>query len=259
MGCVVSWVGRLLFGTLLGSSFLALSQAPQSVRISAGEFPPYLTAKQHNNGIAGQIIREAFESQGVKVTFYFMLWQRAFLQAQHGQADASAIWLKKPEREKLFYYSQPIVEEQHVFFYRKDRPFDWQSIEDLEDYHMGGLFGFSYGPDMDKALADGKLKMERVVRDKMNFKKLLRKKIDLYPQERLVGYQVVRRSFKQQDTEQITHHPKPFLTKPSYLIFPKSSAESQKLLSIFNQGMKELHQSGRIKQISEGLNSSVTP
>ncbi len=92
--------------------------------------------------IVGQTITEAFALQGRTVKFEFVPWKRAFKSALHGDCDRTAIWLKNLEREHDFYYSEPDIEECHVFFYLWRRPLEWHTVDDLKGKTLGGLQGF---------------------------------------------------------------------------------------------------------------------
>ena len=80
----------------------APSQGAETIRIAVGHFPPFLSESLPGQGTAAQLIREAFAIKGIEVVFVFLPWPRAFSETQNGQFDATAIWLKRPERENKF-------------------------------------------------------------------------------------------------------------------------------------------------------------
>jgi len=176
--------------------FFSFAQAKeQTIKIGVGEWAPYLSKDLKHKGIAGRIITEIFAKEGIQVTFKFYPWKRAFEMAKFGKIDGTAVWLKKPEREKIFYYTDAVIEEKHVFFHLKKKPFEWNKISDLKNMHLGGLVGFSYGKELDTAIEMKKLLIDRTITDTQNFKKLLNGRIELYPQEVNVGLNVLQKEF----------------------------------------------------------------
>ena len=224
------------------------SYSEETIRLTSGEWATYLSEKLKNNGIVGRIIKEAFALEGIDVKISFFPWKRAYSEAEKGKYDGTAVWLKKPEREKQFLYSDPVIEEQHVFFHLKRYPFDWGAFEDLRNSKVGGLLGFSYGPTFDAVIKSGEVKMRRVTTDIQAFQMLLKERIQVYPQELNVGYEALYRNFFIGETQVITHHPKPFHVDFSYLLLSKKIERNKRLIKIFNKNLKRLEESGDIDQ-----------
>lgn len=220
----------------------ALPETPLSpkhtIRISAGEWPPFIGPNLENNGFIAEIIREVFATQGYQVTFHFLPWSRAYHEAKVGNYDATAIWMYDEERTKDFIYSDPVSNEEFVFFYHVDSEFDWHNIEDIKGMHLGGGLGYSYGEKLNELIENEEVKMSRVNKLQQNLLRLAHKRIDLLPEEIHVAYHML----KQQDPKiqrQITHHPMPFLLNANYLLIPKIGEKSPEILSIFNQGLEK--------------------
>ena len=101
--------------------------------------------KMPHSGIAGRIITEAFRLHGIRTEFEFYPWKRAFMLAQEGEYDGTALWFKNSARESAFYFTEPVITEKFVFFHLKSQPLKWQTPDDLRGKVLGGLLGFSYG------------------------------------------------------------------------------------------------------------------
>lgn len=208
------------------------------VRISAGEWPPFIGKDLKDNGFVANIIREAFAEQGYSVQFYFLPWKRAYSDTLKGKYDATAIWMYDPKRTEHFFYSNPVSSEAFVFFHHIDNKFDWRSIEDISGLHLGGGLGYSYGKELNQLIERNMVKMSRVRRPGQNLRLLAAKKIDLFPEEVNVG----NYTLKQQTPDiknKITYHPEPFLTNLNYLLIPKVNDNSEYILEVFNQGLEK--------------------
>jgi polar amino acid transport system substrate-binding protein len=243
----------LFIALVLLSTGSQANEQPRSLTISVGEWPPYLSSELKHNGVIAHLISDLLADEGYQVSFRFLPWPRAYASAAAGQYDATAVWMHKEEREADFLFSAPLLDEQFVFFHLKSLPFDWKHFDDLTGMTLGGGLEYSYGPDFDAFLQQGKVKMERVSTDQQNFEKLLKERIVLHPQEMNVGYAALRSLFSPEDQDKITHHPKPLLVNLSYLMLPKSLASSPQLLERFNHRLQSYRDSGRYQRYFDDL------
>ena len=241
----------LLSLSLLSIALNSHAAEHQKLEIVVGDWPPFLDQKLQHNGIIAKLISDILSDEGYEVQFFFRPWGRAYLEASTGQRDATAIWMHKPEREKDFYFSQPVMKESFVFFHLRKRPFNWNSLQDLKGMTLGGGINYSYGPEFNAALEDDLFKQERTDSKKQNFKLLLLGRIDLYPEEVTVGYQSLYRDLSPLESQKITHHPTPFLSNDSFLLFPRKKTTSPALMAAFNRRLKEYRDSGRYKRYFE--------
>lgn len=240
-----------LFGLIVCSP-LGATEAPL-LRISAGEWPPYLSARLEHQGPVAHLLRDLLAEEGYRVEFTFLPWPRAYADAAAGRFDATAVWMHKAEREADFIFSDALLDEQFVFFHLKTQPFDWQHFDDLSGMTLGGGLEYSYGPAFDAFLAEGKVRLERVSSDRQNFEKLLKERVVLYPQEINVGYAALRNTFSSAEAERITHHPKPLLVNRSYLMLPRQLAQSDVLRERFNARLQQFRDDGRYQQYFDAL------
>ncbi|PTS85658.1 ABC transporter substrate-binding protein [Pseudomonas sp. HMWF032] len=237
---------------LLLSLSVQANQQPE-LKISVGDWPPYLSSTLKHNGVVAHLISDLMADEGYRVTFEFLPWPRAYAAAAAGRFDGTAVWMHKAEREEDFLFSAPLLDEQFVFFHLKSLPFDWQTFDDLTGMTLGGGLEYSYGPQFDAFLAENKVKIERVSSDQQNFEKLLKERVVLYPQEMNVGYAALRSHFSAEDQAKITHHPKPLLVNLSHLMLPKSLEGSPALLERFNKRLQLYRDSGRYQRYFDDL------
>ncbi len=240
----------LLLIWILVSSQVFAQQAGKNlipITISAGEWPPYLSAELPEQGLAAKLIRDIFLDAGYQVRFQFLPWARAYQDTKQGRYAATAVWMKVPSREVDFWYSDAVLEEQFVFFHLKSTPFRFKSLDDLAKVNLGGGLGYSYGAAFDSALAAGTIKLSRVGDTEQNFRRLLKGRIQAFPEEMRVGYQVLHHQLAEHSS-QITHNPNPLLINQSFVLFPKNASQSAELQKIFDQGLAEFRKSGRYQQ-----------
>lgn len=222
-------------------SFAQANDVDNTVKIAVGSWPPFISKELEGYGSVAQTIKHAFALEGYEVTFTFYPWARAYENAKTGEYDATAVWMFDEERTQHFYFSEPVSQEQFVFFHHKDLDFDWAQLEDLKGYMLGGGLGYSYGPQLDELIEAEQVTINRVNTPSQNLLRLYHKRIDIFPEERHIGLYYL----KQQPADvqsQITYHPTAFLSNNGYVMFSKQSPRGKELLAIFNQGLLKWRQ-----------------
>ncbi len=231
--------------------FLLFSQgvAEESIRVATGEWKPYASKSLKHYGVCTHIITEAFALEGVKVEISFFPPPRAEAYAKIGKWDAVATFVSTPERKKVFYLSNVAYSSERVFFHLKSYSFDWDTIDDLKGIDIGATIGYKYSSMFENAEKDGKITVHRVPKNVQNFRMMLSGRIKIFPFTREAGYFLLREQFGSDQAVKITHHPK-VLHKADYHVgFPKISKRSQRLVELFNKGLKQLKKSGRYDQM----------
>ena len=241
--------------TLIFMLFAPLALCSETnIRITNGEWQPYLSEHAYQYGLASHIVAEAFKLEGISVTWGFFNWKRAYENARMGEDwDASAVWWPTEEARKDFLISAPVVETSNVLFYRKDKPFDWQSMSDLQGVQVGFTRGYNYGEEFMAELDKEALSIQTVATDEQNFHKLLLGRIDVFPNDPVVGYAQLRTIFSEDKVSLFRHHPKAFGARTLNLIISKKSQHGEMFLKKFNSGMKKLRASGRLEQMFKAL------
>jgi polar amino acid transport system substrate-binding protein len=267
--CYMVWIAPLVLAAGMQDPLSTVANQPQvkavaaasplkKLQFSAGEWPPYLGAKLPGQGMAAQLIRDIFAEAGYQVSFHFLPWPRAYRETLHGKYAATAIWMYTPERAIDFYYSAAVLEEEFVLFQLKAQPVQFDKLEDLTGLELGGGFGYSYGAAFDAAIAAGMFKMTRVSQTIQNFQRLLKGRIQAFPEEKQVGYHILRSQLPQSQ-HLFSHADTVILRNQSFVLFPKQSPDSQLLLEIFQQGLLQLQSSGRYQRYFDTAAGSPAP
>ena len=243
----------LLYSLSFICSYSNPIQAQETITISVGEWPPYISQDQRHNGIVSHLISDIFSEMGIDVSFQFLPWTRAYNETKQGRYEATAIWMEKAERKIDFLYSDPVLIEQFVFFYSKGLVFNWETIEDLKKFTLGGIYAYSYGPELDKIISEQTVEIETMNRPKQGFKMLLKGRIEVFPLEINVGKSILEKAFSEEERKKITYHDKAFLNNSSFLLFPKSLTGSKDLSEMFNQHLQKFKDTGQYNEYFEKL------
>ena len=131
-----------LIGICLGLN-VAVSVA-ETIRITNGEWPPFMSERLPYQGPLSRVVAEAFALEGITVEYGFFPWKRAYQHAKTGKWDGTIGWAPTAEHLQDFYMSEPLVVLDKALFHLKSTPFDWKTIDDLNQWRVGGTAGYSF-------------------------------------------------------------------------------------------------------------------
>ncbi len=218
------------------------------ITLASGEWAPYVSEELKHEGIVSRVVRESFELRGIDVEFVYLPWKRSIEEAKSGKWDGTLPWLKNEEREADFWFSDPIAHENVVFFHKNDIDFEWETVDDVKGYTIGGTVGYYYGEEFDSAEKNGTLIIDRAVEDKMNFQKLDAGRVDIVICEIDVGYEIIDKLFSAEKEKEFIHHPTPISSNSLFLLLSKNITENAGLIESFNMGLRRLTESGKVEQ-----------
>ncbi|MGI0119183.1 substrate-binding periplasmic protein [Zooshikella sp. RANM57] len=231
---------------LIGGSFSYAEESEHKVlQIVSGEYPPWASKDSKKGGFANHIISEVFSREGYFVEYTYLPWARTYSEAKKGGYDATSLWYPSKEREKLFYYSNSLGEEEVVFFHLKTTRFNqWNDFEDLKKYRIGATRGYTYIPEFWIAVKDNRLNVVVNNSDEINFKMLLRGRVDLFLSATVSGYAILNKNFSLEQVQIVTYNHKPLFSNTNHLLFLRKKANSKRLLKLFNKGLQILIDEG---------------
>ncbi len=236
------------FALLLLVGMGAGGSAQETIRLTNGEYPPLSSEELKHYGIGSRIVTEAFALEGVTVEYGFFAWKRSYDQAKAGRWDGTILWGRTPEREKYFYISDPIIMDKNVFFYIRGEPFDWAAVEDLKGIPIGATAAYHYGEDFQNAERDGVIQVQRALKDELNFRKLLKGKIRIFPHNLHVGLFMIQKHFKPEQAQRFTYHPKTVYQRPFHLLLSNRVEKNKRMMALFNKGLKRLKETNKIEE-----------
>jgi polar amino acid transport system substrate-binding protein len=238
----------LLLITITLAPFPIANAEEQTITISSGEWPPFISEHLKHYGVAARIISESLALQNINAQYGWFPWQRTYSNVKNGIWDASAIWAETAERNKDVLFSDPVIKNTTVLFFRKETLLDWKSYEDLSGLVIGATNGYFYGGEFEQAEKSGIIIVERTTIESNNFKKLAVKRLDAVIAEIDTGYEIMRQVLRAEQIESIIVSPKIAASFTNHLIISKKIKNAEQLISTFNKGLKELTESGQVHQ-----------
>lgn len=238
------------------ASPLSGQEPPGSITIVTGETPPYTSQNMKHQGYLNHVISKSFRKAGVETEFVFMPWSRAYLEAKQGDFIATSYWFADPRHEEHFYYSAPLGKENIVFFKRKlALSGDWNNFYDIQQkgLKLGLTRGYTYTRGVWEYANTRPDLVSIVNTDLQNLKMLMLKRIEAFPIEEVTGWYILNKHFPREQVQQIEIADEPLTTKTAHLFFSKNAKDSEKYLSLFNQGLTALQTSGELEAMYEAL------
>lgn len=229
--------------------FAQASFAKQVVRITTGEWPPYISETIDNQGLLTQITKEAFAKKNIDVQVGFFPWARATELSKSGEWDGTIAFARLKEREKFYHFSKTLYIGRYAFFHLKSQPFFWTGYEDLRAIKMASTRGFGgMGDEFIQAEQKGIITVMRLTSDVQSFNMLKANRVQAVPSDLEVGYVLLHKIYGK-DANLFTHNPRLIQSSDYHLVISKRNKNGQKIIDTFNEGLMLLHSTGRYDEI----------
>lgn len=209
-------------------------------------YPPhmYQVEKTEADGLYPRLLEATIKQAGLKTEIKALPWKRALLYSASGKGAVGGAY-KSDERIKTYDYSAPLYQEKLVLFINKDKPFEFNSIEDLKGKVVGVNRGWSYGQAFDTARENG-LFTPNVRNDPHdNFKILALGRIDCVILDQISGDSYTRILGIE---DKVSALPNAFSINDVYLIIPKV-LKMTPFLNDFNSALRRIREDGTYQKI----------
>ena len=220
----------------------------QELIIMTSEWEPYVGSKLPGFGFTSEIIREASNAAGLKVSIQFAPWSRCEAAVKHGKAFAGFPYSANDSRLEFAFFSQPIAKSRTVFFYNTNKleDFRYSSLDELKLHIIGGVRGYYYEPRFKKM----ELSVDYSDNEDDALKKLFWGRVTLMPPNELVGWEKIRKLFPEQ-IGSFSASKAALDEQDLNLMVSRKYPDSAALLQRFNEGLNFILNNGVYKKILE--------
>ena len=226
----------------------------QTLTVSTGEWAPWTGENLKHNGFVCHVVKQVFDRAGYDVSFKFYPWKRAYILLKNGAVHASAYWYESLKRKRHCYYSGSLTRERIVFFHLKTKPVGrWENLSDLKEYRIGASRGNTYTDEFWELAEKGTLNVDVADNDLLNFKKLIRERIDIFPSSQIMGTKLLRENFSPEAASILDYSRKPLTVTTGHLLFPKVRDDSAELLEVFNEELEAFKKEGLYDRYMDDL------
>lgn len=177
--------------TLLLLYVLVLPAFAQSLSVTTAPWQPYID--ENHGGKAANLFEQIMSQNNTAVEWQRQNYDLGFAQVVSGQKHASFPYFKTSERAQQVLFSRPVFQvTSHLYFNRQ-----YQKsilINQLGDYRIGRVAGYSYGEKMDAWVSQGKI----FINERQALQALLDNDIDYLPMTESVMNHMLNTQFSAQ-------------------------------------------------------------
>lgn len=239
---------NLIAAILLSLAYMGTAQAMELV-IASSEVPPYASSKPEDSFLT-ELFQEIGKEMGVTFVFKFMPWKRCTTALDTAEAWGAVPYIRTPEREQLYLFSDSLYSRKMKFFYysRDGKKLDvaFNDLRDLRKYRIGGVDGFWYI----KLFSDAGIKLDLAVNLERTFEKLQAGRFDLAIGDENVGMHLINKRFASEDGGQFLSVEKAFDINATYLMVSRRYHNAEDLLRQFNKALHTVKKNGSYRRIA---------
>lgn len=127
-----------------------------TITVRADSWPPYNDEpKSSKPGYMIEIIEEIFSSQGHEIDYQLMPWPRSLDSVRKGNYDA-VVGTDPAESPDFVYPANPLGVSHNGFYVKKGSTWKYAGIDSLKQVRLGIIDGYGYTPALDKYIEENK-------------------------------------------------------------------------------------------------------
>lgn len=219
-----------------------------TIKITNSDWPPYQSPNSPYFGAISHLVTEIFKLASIKTDYHFLPDSHALSLTQQGKYDATFLWSFSKERERYFYFSEPIITVNEVIVGLSKDSISIERYEDLIPYKIGIVSGYFYGQAFNQASEIYQLKLYKALTIEENLARLLAGKVDF-----IVGVPEALSLMLRQHYSHLAYglQAKTLIIHQStyHVLFSKASKNVHKWRQAFNRGYAIFKENQRIQTI----------
>jgi polar amino acid transport system substrate-binding protein len=240
---------RALFALLLFA--LCLPSQAASLRLVTGDdYAPFTGQDLPGGGMLTQVVQAALSQRGLAHELDWRPWNRGYLQTLQGRYDATFPYVRTPEREAEYLYSEALfVAQQHIFS-RADDPIELDQPSSLHGRRLCYPLGWQPPKVLQELLDQGQLSRHSPAGLTECARLLLLGRDDFFISDLRLGETALRLSGS--DPARFRRSSSAISNSTLHLIVPRNHPQGAQLIEQFNLGLAALQASGRYQQLIDG-------
>lgn len=239
----------LLIAALMASLAVPLStwSATKTIVAVADPYPPYLDPQDPTGGIAVEIIRAAYKTQGYALQLEIMPWARAEKGVKEGRYDVLLnVWRTQARAQELL-FSTPYAVSKIKFIKLKGDPFEYTGLDSLKGKRIGTVRGYGYGDAFSRSTLFSKDEVNEV---SLNLKKLILKRIDLTLEDEITAKFLLKRN-EPELAGQLEFTIQSLSDNPLYIASGLKNPNHTEWIEAFNKGYQRIQNNGTLAEIQK--------
>ena len=224
-------------------------QAGELRLVTGDDYAPFTDRKLPGGGLLTQVVMAALAEQQQTARLDWRPWMRGYKMAQAAEYDGTFPYIRTPEREADFLYSEPLYRVQQHIFSRSNETYEPEQLSALR----GKRFCYPLGWQPPKALQEMVERGELTRHEPSGLDEcarlLLLRRDDFFVADARLGETSLQLSGAARD--QFHRSEGIFPSNALHLLIPRRHPQAHALLNEFNRGLASLHSSGRYQKLLE--------
>ncbi|WP_020410942.1 substrate-binding periplasmic protein [Hahella ganghwensis] len=229
--------------------FVTTTNAEQLLVGVEHSWPPFIGRDLQKEGLATEIVRQAFKTQGYKFQMKWLPWKRAIEGVSELKYDLVPGAWYTDERNKEFYFSDPYLSNRIVFIKRVDDPFEYDGLTSLKGKTIGTIKEYGY---LESFMTADTFSRKEARRLYINLLRLSQSKIDLAIEDEIVARSIIREQASSLKDD-ITYTQNALSTNDLHLIVSRKHPQGKEIIEAFNKGLIAIKDNGAYKKIFEEM------
>ncbi|WP_293267997.1 transporter substrate-binding domain-containing protein [Neptunomonas sp.] len=217
----------------------------EKITATGDPWPPFLAPDIPNQGIALEIVRAAFKTQGYEVDMKFVPWARALGSVKAGSADILVGTWWTEERTKFLTYSDSYLQNEVNFIKRAGDSYEYDGLESLSGKSVGIVRGYGYKSDFMDAKNFKKPESKDLV---TTLKKLVAGRVDLAIEDVLVARALIAQKAPEL-MDKLAFTKNSFAVNKLHVTSGIKNPKSGAIIQAFNKGLAEIKENGSYDEI----------
>lgn len=223
-----------------------LAGAQERTLVAAADpYPPYVDPQFPGQGLAMEIVRAAFKTQGYTVKLEIMPWVRAEKGVAEGRYDILVDVWRTDARVKELLFSTAYATSTIKFIKRKETPFEFTGLDSLSGKRVGVIRGYGYSDAFNAAthfIRDAVPSMDH------NINLLLRKRIDLTLEDEIAAKALIHKMGSKVE-DQLDFTANAFASNPLHVAAGLKHPRHKEIVEAFNRGLVAIKADGSFLSI----------
>ncbi len=226
-----------------------LTWAEPVVLVSGDDYAPYADSKLPEGGMTTELVKHAFAAVKTEIKIEWRPWARGLDETRHGVFVGTFPYLKTPEREKDFLYSDVLVKIQdRAFIKAGNHKFDFNNIPSLAGTTICLPLGWTTSPRLNDMIRDGQIKVNRPRDISLCVKIVGLGRADYFVTDEIQGLAALKTGGLPLGSV-VMAESAPLADNSLYLIVGKVLPGGKELLENFNKGLAAIRKNGSYDKI----------
>lgn len=228
--------------TLVAATMSSAPAAEPLAVVTGEDYPPFVDTRAPGGGLAVLLVRQVTGRMGLAVEIETAPWRRGYEETLRGRYDATFPYVRTPERERDFLYSDPLIQVRQAIFMATSRRFAYRGPADLKGRRACTPLGYAPPPALQAMIEAGEVERVTAASAATCPGLLAADRADFIIQDMRIGQALVAKAGLARDVVVVSDPP--FGTQDIHFIVPRRRPDAAGLIARFNAALAQLRTNG---------------